>query len=312
MRLFDFCALALLVTSLASALPQDSDSEPARYTPSGRRIFSLPADSHLEQSGNKFNVVAANGSVVHVFERHSVGSSVPLEKRQSVSFAVDVSASPAFNDTLQYFNTSVVVPPAPTSFDSQLLFLTSGIVLVDDTGPFLYMAGGLQYGGTILQGGSYWTPTIFLQDLPGTDFGQLRFKFGNVVLQPGTVLDISTTINTNPPPEANFTWYELAIVSSAANVSYLSLVSDLESDGVNVAPIIPRFRAQEEGVLSGADYPAGELVFGDVGVGLTTGVPKGVKWVVNANATVQPGLSVDVQKDGATDAQIAVVFPESE
>ncbi|KAF7289695.1 hypothetical protein HMN09_01332600 [Mycena chlorophos] len=306
---------ASILTALASASLALAHS-PAGYTPSGTPIFPIPRDAHMEQSGNKFNIVAKNGTVIHVIESGGgSGSSAPgPSKRQMLSVAVDASASPAFNDTLQAFNATFVVPPLPTTFESQLFFLTGGIVLVDDNGPGLYMAAGLQYGGTNLQGGPYWTLAVILQGLPGTEFSQLTF--GNVVANPGETYQFYTTIDNSMFPLDNFTWYVVGINSPTdpeKDVSFIGLVSDLESDGVTIAPIITMFRGQEEGVTQATDYPVGDMVFEDISVNLLgTGIPEGVTWGTSTNATMSPGLTVQVQTDGASDGKIAFGFPDSD
>nr|GAT42445.1 predicted protein [Mycena chlorophos] len=299
MRLFP--ALGFIVPAFIS-LVLAASSPPSSFTPAGQPIFSVPPDSHLEQSSHgKFNIVAENGTILHFFE-----PSPENIKRQSLNVAVDVSASPSFtgNDTLQSFSTTVVVPPLPTTFDSQLLFLTAGVVLVDDDGESVFMSAGLQYGGTNAQGGPYYTPTLLLQDLSSTQFTQI--SYGNYPVNPGDTLQISATLD-NIVPMPGINWYELAISSptdSQLDISYLARVNAS-------TPVIAMFRVQEEGVNPDAgEYPAGDAVFEDISVNSTTGVAD-VEWVTSTNATLDSGISVEVQTDGARDGQIVFVFAET-
>ncbi|KAF7289692.1 hypothetical protein HMN09_01332300 [Mycena chlorophos] len=184
---------------------------------------------------------------------------------------------------------------------AQLLFLTAGVVLVDDDGTSVYMSAGLQYGGTNAQGGPYYTPTLLLQDLPSTQFTQI--SYGNYPVNPGDTLQISATLD-NIVPMPGINWYELEISSptnSQLDISYLARVNAS-------TPVIAMFRVQEEGVNPGAgEYPTGDVVFEDVSVNSTTGVA-GVEWMTRPNATLGSGITVEVQSD---DAQIMFVFPHS-
>nr|GAT58120.1 predicted protein [Mycena chlorophos] len=277
---------------------------PVSYTPSGTRIFSVPKGSHLRQSGSDLNVVAEDGTISHVFENLMRGrpDNGPT-KRQSLSVPVDATTSLPDNSTILSFNSTLVVPPLPTTFNSQIMFFTYG-ALFDDDGE-LFLSAGLQYGGTEFQGGPYWTLTIMSESVPQNLF--LPSYLGNPIVYPGDVLNMS--ISVSPISEFGLTglWeYTLGF----NNDPDLTVSQVFQSP----APTSLLFRAQEEGVSQASDYPAGSVLFQDVSLvfNTTTGPSTAsVSWTTDTNSTVQPGVEIKVDGNGSRDSQITIVFPDS-
>ncbi|KAF7319283.1 hypothetical protein HMN09_00265800 [Mycena chlorophos] len=300
MRLSPAIVLALFTSVVLADIP-------VTYLPSGTPIFSLPQGSHLQQSGSNLNVVSADGTTIHVFENLRGGGSPKAAKRQSLSVPVDATAPLPDNSTILSFNATIVVPPAPTTFDSQIMFFTYGVAFPDpDDGGPLYMAAGLQYGGTIFQGGPYWTLTFLSESVQSNLF--LQPYLGNSIVYPGDVLNMSISVAPYTAYDIPGLWAYTLGFNDDPNLSTTEIFED-------PPPTTLVIRGQEEGVSQVSDYPTGSVVFQDITLVLntTTGPssPASISWTTDTNSTVEPNLEIELEGNGSSDSQITIVFPGS-
>ncbi|KAF7319471.1 hypothetical protein HMN09_00285700 [Mycena chlorophos] len=283
---------------------------PTSYTPSGRPIYEAPSGSRVLQNGTDMVVYAPNGTVLHVFE-NVVGARTstptgtgPLRPRQTASVS-QVYATMGANDTLQALNASFVVPPPPTTFDSQFMFLSQGITTLDDTGaPATFFGGALQYGGSLVQGGPFYTAAAFLEFLPNGGYLTVTLIGPSAQLNVSDTAGISLTYGgiETFPGEPTFFDYNLVFTGpDADNLPQFGV-------GQQVLPAIVGFRVEEEGVSEPSDYPTGPLTFKDVQLELTTGFPKKLDWEIDGAAAT--GIDFKVVKGGSKNAEIKLIFPD--
>ncbi|KAJ7056978.1 hypothetical protein C8F01DRAFT_1152927 [Mycena amicta] len=291
---------AALVAQTALALV------PVGHTPSGKPIFQAPPGSRVQQSSTNMDVFAPNGSLIHVFE-----NVVPTLKKSPSTLArrQDLSATEAFtalgpSDTIQSFNTSFFVPPKPTTFESQIMFLGAGVEPLDDDGvPFAMVRAALQYGGSPVSGGPFWTVVINLEFLPDGGFLEIFDPTVNTTVQAGDHLATSVTFDPEGPQIPGFPtlfWY-IAAFDNLPDILTLEV-------GWEVPPQIASLRMEEEGVFQPTDYPTGSFVFEQVNLNLTTGFPS-ISWSTNVDPSTD--VEVKVESDGSQNAQVAIVFPDS-
>nr|GAT45860.1 predicted protein [Mycena chlorophos] len=283
---------------------------PTSYTPYGRPIYEAPSGSRILQNGTDMVVFAPNGTQLHVFE-NVVGARTstptgtgPLRARQTDTIG-QVYTTLGANDTLQAFNATFVVPPAPTTFDSQFMFLSQGITTLDDTGaPAAFAGAALQYGGSFVQGGPFYIGAVFFEFLPNGGYVVISLPDFSPQLNVSETVGISVTYQGIQNDPGFLPFFEYNIIFTGSDADNLPQVEV----GQQVLPAVVGFRVEEEGVTETSDYPEGPLVFKDVKVQLTTGFPK-IDWEVEGAS--ETGIDFEVVKGGSKDAEVKLVFPDS-
>ncbi|KAJ7058546.1 hypothetical protein C8F01DRAFT_1255696 [Mycena amicta] len=278
---------------------------PAAYTASGQPIFVAPSGSRVQPSGRNMEVFAPNGTLIHTFE--NVIPNVKTKRQPTLARRQDLSvtgASTQFTATeenlLESFNTTFVVPPAPTSFESQIMFLSANVQFVDANGvPVGSVRSAIQYGGSSLQGGPFWTYAIQVEFFPN---GLLQVTNGaDATVVPGQRM-ISTIVH-DPSLDAEFpgTFFYIASFENIPDSPTFGL-------GFQVPPPIVALQLEEEGVAQASDYPPGSFVFEQVNVNLTAGAPP-ISWKTSVDPSTDVQVKVDV--DGSQNAQVSFVFPSA-
>nr|GAT45980.1 predicted protein [Mycena chlorophos] len=261
---FQTLAAASFAAVAAAMLPRSSS-----FTPSGKPIYEVPSGSLVLQNDTDMLVYAPNGTLLHVFGRQT-------QQPRHAANVDQVYVNLGANDTLQSFNATFVVPPLPTTFDSQLIWFAQGIMPFDASGrPNL--GGALQYGRNSLETG----PSIRLSCSPGS----------------------LTTLSSPPLPSVGNTTYMAEFINSNGEIGAAIGLAQ---------PVPPRtvaFRVEEAGVSKSSDYPAGPLVLKDVNVELTAGFSD-VRWEFQGSP--KTNLECEMVKDGSRDAEIKLHFPGNE
>ncbi|KAJ7058529.1 hypothetical protein C8F01DRAFT_1085669 [Mycena amicta] len=255
---------------------------PVRHTTSGAPVFVGPSGSRLTQSGSNLEVFAPNGTLVHLFQDvipnvKSKRASQPTLARRQVLSSTEAYVQLGPTDVLQSFNATFVVPPAPTSFESQIMYFSANIQWFDENGAlFANLRAALQYGGSFSQGGPFWTYALQLELLPNNGFFEISAIGGNSTLDVGQRLDSVITQQTDDSlPDIVF-----------YSPSFPNLPNPFQFGvGLQSLPQIVALQMEEEGVTQDSDYPQGSLVFESVNVNLTSGAPT-LSW----NTSVDPAL----------------------
>nr|GAT45861.1 predicted protein [Mycena chlorophos] len=302
MRFLQTLALAL-AASVVSGL------EPTAYTASGKAIYTTPSGSRILQYGNNINLYAPNGTLLHVFEDAggSGGGGAPL-RRQSDSSG-QVFATFGANNTLQSFNGTFVVPPLPTTFESQIMLFGSGYTTLDETGAtFLFAGVALQYGASYAQGGPFYSGAAFAE-VPG--LGEYLF-----VSRPGSTaqLNVGDSVSVYMAFQGIVSvagkdgpFYEYVTGFSGPNGDQLPNLQITQQ----VDAQIIGWRAEVEGAEQPSDWPTGPLVFKDFTVELTTGFPPelNLNWEIEGSSALD--VDFEVVNGDPTNVEIKMTFPDA-
>ncbi|KAJ7775395.1 armadillo-type protein [Mycena metata] len=281
---------------------------PVGYTPSGLPFFLGPSGSRVKQSGRNMEVFAPNGTLIHTFE-DVIPVNLKTKRQQTLARRQVVSATEAyaqFNTTadnmIESFNATFVVPPVPTSFDSQIIFLGANIQVLDANGvPFANFRAALQYGGSFIPDtGPFWTYAVQLE-IPGG--GYLQVTGANTTTTVDVGQRISSFIVADPVLDA-----EDGIFAYIAGFDNVPGSPTLEA-AWSVPPQLVALDLEEEGVSGASDYPAGSFVFEQINLNLTTGPPAALYWNTSVDPTTDVQIKVDVE--GSQDAQVTFVFPSA-
>ncbi|KAJ7723393.1 hypothetical protein B0H16DRAFT_340956 [Mycena metata] len=207
------------------------------------------------------------------------------------------------DNAIQSFNTTFVVPPLPTSFDSQIMFLSANIRPLDVNGvPFGNLRAALQYGGSGIAGtGPFWTYALQLE-VPGEGFFQITIGGANITLDVGQRID--SFIVADPALAVEFpgdNWY----IAGFDNIPDSPTIEV----GWEVLPQVVALQLEEEGVSGPSDYPAGSFVFEQINLNLTTGPPAALYWNTSGDPATDVQVKVDVE--GSRDAQVSIIFPSA-
>ncbi|KAF7293030.1 hypothetical protein MIND_01202400 [Mycena indigotica] len=293
-------AAALLATNVLGL-------SPVGHTPTGQPIFRGPPGSTVVQSGRDMKVFTPNGTVIHVFEDVVRSQSkqtprwIPRQELSTTEAFVTLTTSDAL--AFQTFNVSFVVPPEPATFESQIIYFSTGLQLLDDTGePQQSLVVALQYGASVIDGGPFWTAVVLLQFLPSGGFFESFDPNANPAVNAGDRLSITIRNYPNGPqfPDSPETYYFIAALNNRPDILSFGV-------GWEMLPQKVALGVSEEGAFQPSDYPRGSLVFEDVSVNFTTGFPA-VTWNIEQNSGTDVSMKID--KDGSRNAQVSIVFPD--
>ncbi|KAJ6550463.1 hypothetical protein DFH09DRAFT_1168928 [Mycena vulgaris] len=296
-------AAALLVQTTLALVP-------VGYAPSGLPVFVAPSGSRVKSSGRNMDVFAPNGTLIHTFE-DVIPTNLKAKRQQTLARRQELSATEAyaqFNTTadnmIDSFNATFVVPHVPTSFDSQIIFLSANIQVLDANGvPFGNLRAALQYGGSFLSGtGPFWTYAVQLE-LPSDGYLQVINPGANITVEAGQSIDsfiVADPVLDAETEDLGIFWY-IAGFDNVPDSPTLEI-------GWEVPPQLVALQLEEEGVSGASDYPAGSFVFEQINLNLTTG-PPALYWNTSVDPTTDVQVKVDV--DGSQDAQVSIVFPSA-
>lgn len=121
-------------------------------TPGGRRtrnnVHQVPAGGRIAHIGKDIHVFASNGSVVHVATPNGTASA-PGFASGWITYASWLNTGAAIGS----FKTSWTVPPAPATWNNQLIYLFNSI---EPSNGDAIMQPVLQYGLSQAGGGQSW------------------------------------------------------------------------------------------------------------------------------------------------------------
>ncbi|KAF7319419.1 hypothetical protein HMN09_00280200 [Mycena chlorophos] len=282
---------------------------PTSYTPSGKPIYEAPPDSRVVQDDAGMLVFAPNGTLLHVFDQRrplATRGPDPLMRPRQTQPEVDVnvdqiSAPLSATGTLLSFNATFVVPPLPTTFHSQFMYLSLGITTLDEGGaPETFYGGGLQYGRNSPHDEPRYCAILNIMDFAN---GRLVPRLPDVTV--GETLGFSIAYRRHEDidmAEPSY-YYDFKFFGSdkATRMGWMSVPQE------NVPRIASvGFRMEELGVSRpSVEYPAGPLVFKDINVELMTGFAE-VQW--ERDGASGTGVEFDVVKGGSREAEIKLKF----
>ncbi|KAF7302410.1 hypothetical protein HMN09_00874800 [Mycena chlorophos] len=252
---------------------------PAGTTSTGNPLYLVPGGSRIRQNGVNCEILASNGTLLHTFENvlsSQTKAGASPERRQNLDItqaSVTVNATTA--NYIDAFNTSFVVPPNPTNFESQLLYFAAGQDYLDPTsGEIAYtIRAALQYGGSFEGGGPFWTwalqfiiaPGPYATYLQAVPAGDTNITYD--VLEVGQRLD-SFVVYDAPYAQENpgYYWYNCGFAGIAGNGIPDGLILQV---GWETPVTVVKVSVEEEGVFQASDYPTGSLIFENINLTMT-------------------------------------------
>ncbi len=150
-NIMPFSASALIPLALAAAAAAADD--PVVRTPMGpihRSMCHLvPADHHLRVRDGAVDIVDVAGTVTSTIAKRS-GNPLPLWAADA--WICDTAWYNGSTYAIRQFQSTWVVPPAPLSWDGQIVYLFEGL-----TNSHHILQPVLQYGASDDGGGAYWS-----------------------------------------------------------------------------------------------------------------------------------------------------------
>ncbi|KAF7295208.1 hypothetical protein MIND_01059600 [Mycena indigotica] len=295
--LFRCTAIVALITQTVVALT------PTAHTPDGRLVYAVPSGSRIKQKSTDMLVFAPNGTLIHTFQNvipKGAGTKPSLDKRQELSSTMaSTSFTPSVENLLQSFNTTFVVPPAPATFDSQIIYFSSSVsVLHPTTGVrFGNAKAAIQYGGSWLYGtGPFWTYALLVEIPDGHVLQAITDE--KITVEVGQKIESTIFSDAEFNEEAPGLFWYIASLPSVSNTTYLEV-------GWEVPPSVAALQLEEEGVFQASHYPPGPFVFDHINLNMTHDNPA-VSWSTSGDLDTNAAVNVDV--DGAKDARVSLVF----
>ena len=252
-------------------------------TPAGplpaSHVHPVPKGGSIDIVGNEIHLLDAAKNVVHVAQVNN--TELPGWKNGWIAYAAwyNTGSSP-----ISYLNTTWKVPPAPATYNGQLVYLFNSIE--PGTGAAI-LQPVLQYGISPAGGGAYWSVANWY--VTSTDA-------------------YHTSLADVAVGQALYGIIEL-LSTSASGYTYAS-----QFDGIgdalylnNSAELVWATETLEAyGVTAATDYPSGSTLFYNINLYATSVVPSVSWYVVN---DVADGLYASVVTDGATNAEIEITYP---
>ena len=280
MKFSVFIAVLLLPFTLAAAV---SESEETVLTPAGplpaSNVHPVPKGGSINILGNEIQLLDAANNIVHVAQVNN--TKLPQWQSGWIAYAswYNTGSSP-----ISYFDTTWTVPPAPVTYNGQLVYLFNSIEPASGTA---ILQPVLQYGVSPAGGGAYWSVANWYV------YGNNAYHTSLVNVAVGQALDGIIALTS----------------TSASGYNYVSLFNGI-GDVLplnNSAQLVWATETLEAyGITTGTDYPSGSTLFYNINLYTTSGIPL-VSWSVNND--VADGLYASVVIDGPTNAAVQITYP---
>ncbi|KAJ6548539.1 hypothetical protein B0H19DRAFT_1265359 [Mycena capillaripes] len=276
--------LGLLVHTTIAAPGSDTV-----LTPLGNRASNtfhlIPVGSHVAHVGSDIHIFDEKGNVVKIATR-TTSTAAPLESNW-VTYATWANNG---SSPISLFQTALTVPPAPTTWNGQTIFLFNA--MASPTGDEIVFTA-LQYGPSAAGGGEFWSVSFWLfteGSIPSSIFGTPAIGvaegmelFGTIEFQEGGFPDFFYNVAfLNVPGEP---------LTSIGTLQQLTTVHEA------LAAVA---------VTEASEYPAGPIVFSDIAIEMIDGTVAPVSWsVVNDPAD---GIETTIDVDGPFGGVITITF----
>ncbi|KAJ6565882.1 hypothetical protein DFH09DRAFT_1314664 [Mycena vulgaris] len=278
-----FALLAAVFSPLALAGPVKSDTV---LTPGGHRnrasIHAVPAGGRIAHVDGAIHVLAANGSVVHIASPTPAASPPALAKTGWITFASWFNTA---GPSIGSFVASWTVPPAPTTWNNQLIYLFNSI---EPAAGNAIMQPVLQYGLSPAGGGQFWGVASWYL------FQDQVFHTTLVPVSVGQRLDGEVQL----------------IGASGSTFDYNSQFTNLQGTGMSVVGgpelVWATITLEAYGVTVKSDYPAGSTVFSSTSLEQVNGQFPAITWsILNDDAD---RLATVVNVGGSRNANIEIKY----
>ena len=239
--------------------------------------------------GDEVHLVDAAGKVFHVAKNDGtkvrgtpVGDAVNPEKTGWVAYASwpNTGKSP-----ISSFTTTWTVPPAPSTYHGQTVFLFNSI---EPASGNAILQPVLQYGPSAAGGGRYWAVASWYL------VGSKTYHTTPIKVSVGKSLRGVITLTSHSGTSYNY-------ATSFSNVGNTALTVKGAAQLVWATETLESYS-----ITSASDYPKGSTVFSSINLRTSSGTPS-VKW--NPVSDAADKLFTTVNKQGATNAKITIKYP---
>lgn len=288
--------ISLLITGLFAPLALAAPANPTTVsTPHGPRpaenVHFVPEGGEVRQVGDEIHLIDADGTILHVAPNdHKKVRPSPVEDATAPLQTGWVAYGYWYNtgsSPINHFTTQWKVPPAPTTYVGQTVYLFNSI---EPASGDAILQPVLQYGPSPAGGGQYWSATSWWL------IGSQVYYSTLVKVSVGQVLTGVITLTG----------------SSGGTYSYTSAFTGLSGTSITASTTGVLLWATEtlELYTYGASnsisvLPAGSTQFYNIGITTTTGTPA-VTWTAVSDTT--DGIITTINTQGASNAAITIKY----
>ncbi|KAF8894234.1 hypothetical protein CPB84DRAFT_1848568 [Gymnopilus junonius] len=282
---------------------QEGDNEELVQTPAGlvpkSNVFAVPQGARIQQSPTEIQIIGANGTVLHSVPYTDSKTANVLQRPTSTATSRRELQSGYIAYTywdytgsspISFFGTNWIVPPTPSSWDGQLLYLWNGLVPNDFSA---ILQPVLQYGASPAGGGEYYSIASWWL------IGDYVYYTDVTQVQPGTFLQGHINL-TGTSDSGGATLYSY----TSTFVGYPNSTISASTIGVlNWAYEALEIYTTE----STSDLPAGNSVFSTIDITFQNGQnPSSIPWTAVSDPT--DGITMTVLSTSGTIGSLLLTY----
>ncbi|KAF8879200.1 hypothetical protein CPB84DRAFT_1793524 [Gymnopilus junonius] len=278
-------------------------SEELVHTPAGfipkSNVHAVPKGARVHQSATEVHIIAANGTVLHSAP-YTGSNSKPVGQiqRATTSTRRDLQSgyiayaywNNAGASPISFFNTNWIVPPTPSSLDSQLVYWFNGLI-PQALGWILQPV--LQYGVSPAGGGEFYAIASWWL------VGNNAYHTDVIPVSSGTFLQGQMSLTGTSTSGGEMTYdYESTFVG----------YPDTTISATNTTELTWAYEALEMyNAESISDLPSGNTMFSSIDISFQDGQhPPSISWNVASDS--MDGITMTVLSDSATTGSLLLTY----
>ncbi|KDR77886.1 hypothetical protein GALMADRAFT_138052 [Galerina marginata CBS 339.88] len=271
------------------------------------------SNTHLVPEGAKIihtptlvQLVRADGTVLHSTPVATSGQVSPLRNISGTPTSAARRAlhsgwtaysfwSPSSGPEISYFETTWTVPPAPTLWSGQLVYIFNGL---EPSTTLAILQPVLQYGYSEAGGGIYWSIASWYV------IGTTAYYTSAIEVQPGQtlrgVLDNSGT-TTSGGILSSYMWYSYFEIDNVLNSNTLLILNtvDILHWACETLEIYTTTTA--------SNLPAGTLAMSGIEIYTGNSQPSALNWLLTNDAA--DSIYIELVSTSSSNGELEIVFP---
>ncbi|KAF8993838.1 hypothetical protein BDQ17DRAFT_1545833 [Cyathus striatus] len=293
-------ALVVIGGFQALALPMTSDDRIGRSdeyvnTPGGPRLRSqvhfVPPGARIHHDSDTAHVISSEGEIFLTTKITRQSTTSSLASRDITSGYVAYSVwSNKLGSPIKTFTTSWVVPPAPKTYNGQLLYIFNAL---EPSSGDAILQPVLQFGTSSAGGDKYWAIASWY--LLGDDI----FHSTLVPVQSGATLTGTMTLQSVNASGASTSYSYNSKFSSSPYAS----ITVTTTEELNLV-----YEALEiYSVVNASDLPTGKTSMNGISLTMMDGSHPSVQWTAINDAT--DGFKTAVVTNSSTSGEVDLIYP---
>jgi len=270
-------------------------------TPGGLRpksnVHAVPEGARINHTPTEVQVISADGTILHSALRDktsATGRSSSLAPRDlsegyvAYSYWVNQGSSP-----ISSFCTSWEVPPAPTNWDGELLYIFNGLI---PTSFDAILQPVLQYGDSPSGGGAYWAVASWFVDDASDSAYYTSVTEVSVGQSLAGVMKLVSTTGSGSSTTYNWNSVFTGISGTSLSTSTTEMLTWA-------------YEALEIYYVTGAsDLPTGTMSMTDISIAFQNGAsPSTINWTA-ANDTSDK-IYMSILSDSSSNGMVKITYP---